>query len=96
MSFATVLNLLLSAPTLIFPFFAIFTRCRHLAIGLLSIPPALLASLGAWYAFVETHSLTWTIGYTIYALLCFVAAILHFLHPNPPAEPFPEPHRNSL
>ncbi len=43
----------------------LFARRRSLAIGVIAAAVALLAAIFTWYAWAETKSLPWTLGYGV-------------------------------
>jgi hypothetical protein len=56
-----------------------FSRERSPLIALVAIAVALLAALGAWYAWAETKSTPWTIGYAIVAAAGVMSAVRQLL-----------------
>ena len=60
---------------------ALFVRPRRLLVsvplGLIAASAAPLAALGAWYAWAESRSTAWTVGYGVLAVASFAAAFRH-------------------
>lgn len=54
-----------------------FAKRRSIAVALISLSLAVVAAGCAWYAFAESHSLPWTIGYGVFALLSVGVGIKH-------------------
>jgi len=54
-----------------------FAKRHSVAVALISLPLALLAAGCGWYAFAESQSLPWTIGYSTIALVSVGVGIKH-------------------
>jgi hypothetical protein len=54
-----------------------FAKRRSIAVTLVALPLSVLAAGGAWYAFAESQSLPWTIGYGVVALVSIGVGIKH-------------------
>ena len=48
---------------------------RSRVIGVFAATVALMAAGGAWYAWAESKSVPWTIGYGVVALACMASAM---------------------
>ena len=48
---------------------------RSRVIGVIAATVALMAAGGAWYAWAESKSVPWTIGYGVVALACMASAM---------------------
>ena len=55
---------------------AVATR-KSLAVGVIGLAVALLFAGGAWYAWVESRSAGWTLGYGTVALAAAVVSVYH-------------------
>ena len=78
MNVLTAFIFVLTITILVLPVFTAFTSRRHPILGLLTVALTLLAALGSWYAFMESQSMPWTIGYALFALLGGIASYRHF------------------
>ncbi len=67
MNISTALILLVALVVLATIGFGLFGR-RHPAIGIVALLAVPVAALGGWYAWAETGSVPWTIGYGAVAL----------------------------
>lgn len=56
-----------------------FSARRSIAIAVVSITVAVVAAGCGWYAFVESQSLPWTLGYVAPALLSLGVGIRHMI-----------------
>ena len=74
MNLTSAIVLLLFLLVIALGIYGIFRSRRSILIGLSSLVLATLAGLGSWYSFAESHSLPWTIGYAILALVGTVSA----------------------
>jgi hypothetical protein len=54
-----------------------FTQRRSAGVAVTAMVLALLTAGCGWYAFAESHSLPWTIGYGVVALLSIGVGIKH-------------------
>lgn len=43
----------------------LFTKQRSVVIGVVAAAVAVLATVGAWYAWAESRSIPWTVGYAV-------------------------------
>lgn len=55
--------------------FGLVNRRRSIPLAITVLFVALLACGGAWYAWVESHSTAWTLGYATVAVVSFVASV---------------------
>jgi nicotinamide riboside transporter PnuC len=81
MNIVIAIIVLIAATLLLVPAFAAFSSWRHPFLSILTIALTLLASLGAYYAYAESQSLPWTIGYGLLALLGAAASYRHLTAP---------------
>ena len=56
-----------------------FRSRRSIAIAVVAVIVALLAAGCSWYAYAESQSLPWTIGYGVVALLSISVGMKHVL-----------------
>jgi cytochrome bd-type quinol oxidase subunit 1 len=54
-----------------------FAQRRSMTVALITLPLAVVAAGCAWYAFTESQSLPWTIGYVVTALLSIGVGLKH-------------------
>jgi len=54
-----------------------FAQRSSSAVAATALPLALLSAGCAWYAFAESHSLPWTIGYSLVALVSVGVGVKH-------------------
>ena len=57
---------------------------RSAVAGVIAAVVALLAAGGAWYAWAESKSVPWTIGYGVVALACAASAMRLLFGTRPP------------
>ena len=57
----------------------LYTKQRSAVIGVIAAAVAVLAFLGARYAWSESHSIPWTIGYGIVVLGALASAVRQFV-----------------
>ena len=74
-STATFLILILAAALAIW---GLFAGHKSVLVGLASGIVAILAALGAWYAWAESNSLPWTLGYGLIFLMAVASSIRQF------------------
>jgi len=56
----------------------LFNQRRSMLLAAIAACVTILAALGAWYAWAETQSVAWTVGYGVLAVAGKVAAIRQF------------------
>ena len=77
MTIVSGLILLVALLFVVLVFWGLFTRCQFRFVGVLAILSVPVAALGAWYSWMETQSVGWTIGYSAFAMIGIVTAIRH-------------------
>ena len=60
-------------------FWGLVAKPRSPVIGVIAAAVALLAAGGAWYAWAESKSVPWTIGYGVTAFIGLASAMRQFL-----------------
>jgi peptidoglycan/LPS O-acetylase OafA/YrhL len=53
----------------------LFSKRRSATIATIAILVAILAAGGGWYAWAESESIPWTIGYAVVAVACLASAV---------------------
>ena len=53
------------------------TRKRSIAVAIVAVGVTGLAAMGSYYAFMESHSMSWALGYVVAAVLSMVVAGRH-------------------
>ncbi len=56
----------------------LFSQRRSMLLAGIAVCVAVLAAIGAWYAWAETQSVPWTVGYGVLAVASIIAAIRQF------------------
>ncbi len=56
----------------------LFTKQRSVFIGVIAGAVAVLAAVGAWYAWAESQSTPWTIGYLVVVIGALASAVRQF------------------
>lgn len=65
-------------------FWGLIVKPRSPVIGVIAAAVALMAAGGAWYAWADSKSIPWTIGYGVVALACVAAAVRQLFGVCPP------------
>lgn len=73
MNIASALLFLAAIAAFVITVSGLFVRQRSIVIAVIALGVAVLAGGGAWYAWAESQSTGWTIGYLI-VLVCAVAS----------------------
>jgi len=53
----------------------LFSRRRSVVVGVITASVALLATVGAWYAWAESRSTPWTLGYAAVVVISVAATV---------------------
>ena len=64
-------------------FWGLVAKPRSPVIGVIAVAVALMAAGGAWYAWAESKSVPWTIGYGVVALACVASAMRQLFGARP-------------
>ena len=56
----------------------LFTKQQSFLLGVISGIVAALTALAAWYAYAESNSMPWTIGYSLVCLMAIASSIRQF------------------
>lgn len=57
---------------------------RSAVAGVIAAAVALMTAGGAWYAWAESKSIPWTVGYGVVALACVASAMRQLFGARPP------------
>jgi hypothetical protein len=57
----------------------LFARQRSAVVGAIAVGVAVLATIGAWYAWAESNSMPWTVSYGVLAVASLAAATRQFV-----------------
>lgn len=60
-------------------FYALVNRRRSVVLAIAALLVALAAGGGAWYAWVESHSTAWMLGYAAVLAISLVASFRQFI-----------------
>ena len=56
----------------------LFAKQQSFLVGMIAGIVAAVMALGAWYAYAESNSMPWTIGYGVVCLMALAASIRQF------------------
>ena len=71
---------------------ALVQRRRSIPLAVAALFMAFVTAVGAWYAWAESHSTPWTLGYAALAILSLVAAVRQCLGSRKPPAEQAKPH----
>ena len=66
--------------------YGVFAKKRSPPVGIIASIAAIMSVGGAFYAWTESHSLPWTIGYCLVAAVAAYSAARHFFRPETKTE----------
>lgn len=75
MGFAGAAFFLAAIATVCVALWGLFSRRRSVVVGVIAASVALLAAGGAWYAWTESQSMPWTVGYGVVAVTGIASAM---------------------
>ncbi len=75
MGFASTAFFLAAIGALCAAIWGIFSKQRSAFVGVIAASVAVLAAVGAWYAWAESQSMPWTVGYGVVAVAGVASAM---------------------
>ena len=75
MGFAGTAFFLAAIGALCVAIWGLLSKQRSAFVGVIAASVAVLAAVGAWYAWAESRSIPWTVGYAALAVVSVAAAI---------------------
>ncbi|MGI9471869.1 MAG: hypothetical protein ACR2NZ_10075 [Rubripirellula sp.] len=79
MSVLTLLMAIVLLTAVALTIYGLFVPCRSFPLAILALGVFAIASLGAWYSWSETHSISWTVGYSSVAGIALVSMLRQLL-----------------